>query len=129
TIIVDYLGKAEQMAKQAANAVSMNEFVSGFAAREVLFERLPFNHPVYILYSSGTTGAPKCIVHSAGGALLKHLSEQRLHCDIGRGDRVFYFTTMGWMMWNWLVSALACEATLILFDGSPFHPTPSILFD
>ena len=89
---------------------------------EPRFEQLPFNHPLYILYSSGTTGVPKCIVHGAGGTLLQHLKEHQLHCDIKAGDRVFYFTTCGWMMWNWLVSALASEATLLLYDGSPFHP-------
>ncbi len=81
---------------------------------------LPFNHPLYIMYSSGTTGVPKCIVHGAGGTLIQHLKEHQLHSDIRRGDRVFYFTTCGWMMWNWLVSALASEATLVLYDGSPF---------
>ena len=86
------------------------------------FGQLPFNHPLYILYSSGTTGVPKCIVHGAGGTLIQHLKEHQLHCDIQPGDRVFYFTTCGWMMWNWLVTALASDATLILYDGSPFHP-------
>jgi acetoacetyl-CoA synthetase len=86
------------------------------------FEQLPFDHPIYILYSSGTTGPPKSIVHGAGGTLLKHLSEHRLHSDVHRDDRVFWFTTCGWMMWNWLVSALATEATVVLYDGSPGHP-------
>jgi acetoacetyl-CoA synthetase len=95
----------------------------------VAFERLPFNHPLYILYSSGTTGAPKCIVHGAGGTLIQHLKEHQLHCDIQSGDRVFYFTTCGWMMWNWLVSALASGATVLLYDGSPFHPDGNVLFD
>jgi acetoacetyl-CoA synthetase len=90
---------------------------------------MPFGHPLYILYSSGTTGAPKCIVHSAGGTLLKHIEEQRLQCDIKRDDRVLYFTTCGWMMWNWLVSALASEASLVLYDGSPFAPDATVLFD
>ncbi len=93
------------------------------------FERLPFSHPLYVLYSSGTTGMPKCIVHSAGGTLLKHLCEQRLHSDIKPGDRLFYFTTLGWMMWNWLASGLASGATLLLYDGSPFHPSGNILWD
>jgi acetoacetyl-CoA synthetase len=93
------------------------------------FERFPFNHPLYILYSSGTTGVPKCIVHGAGGTLLQHLKEHQLHCDIGAGDRVFYFTTCGWMMWNWLITALASGATIVLYDGSPFFPDGRRLFD
>jgi len=92
------------------------------------FAQLPFDHPLYILYSSGTTGRPKCIVHGAGGTLLQHLKEHRLHTDIGRDDRLFYFTTCGWMMWNWLVSGLASGATLVLFDGNPFHPTADALW-
>jgi len=100
-----------------------------FEARPVAFERFPFAHPLFILFSSGTTGVPKCIVHSAGGTLLQHLKEHRLHSGIGEGDRVFYFTTLGWMMWNWLASALASGATLMLFDGAPFHNSPATLFD
>ncbi len=93
------------------------------------FEQLPFDHPVYILYSSGTTGVPKCIVHGAGGTLLQHLKELQLHTDLKRDDRFFYFTTCGWMMWNWLVSGLAVGATLVLYDGSPFHPGGEVLWD
>ena len=93
------------------------------------FVRVPFDHPLVIMFSSGTTGAPKCIVHGTGGTLLQHMKEHALHSDIGRGDRVFYATTCGWMMWNWLVSALASEATLLLYDGSPFHPDGNVLFD
>jgi len=111
------------------NAVTWADFCGDGPVGPVEFVHLPFAHPLYILYSSGTTGVPKCIVHSAGGTLLKHLEEQKLQCDIQRDDRVFYFTTCGWMMWNWLVSALACEATLVLFDGSPFAPAPTVLFD
>src|SRR5215469_9659661 len=92
------------------------------------FIPLSFNHPLYILYSSGTTGVPKCIVHGAGGTLLQHQKEHLLHTDLGRSDRVFYFTTCGWMMWNWLMSALATGATVVLYDGSPFHPEPGALW-
>ena len=91
--------------------------------------RLPPSEPGFILYSSGTTGAPKCIVHSGAGLAMKHVVEQRLHSDIKPGDVVFYFTTCGWMMWNWLVSALACGASLVLYDGSPFHPKADRLWD
>ncbi len=92
------------------------------------FAQLPFDHPIYIMYSSGTTGPPKSIVHGAGGTLLKHLTEHRLHSDIRRDDRVFWFTTCGWMMWNWLVSALAAEASIVLYDGSPGHPDIAALW-
>ena len=97
--------------------------------REIEFEQLPFDHPLYIMYSSGTTGAPKCIVHGAGGTLIQHLKEHRLHCDIGPEDTLFYFTTCGWMMWNWLVSGLASGATLVLYDGSPFANEGRVLLD
>ncbi len=92
------------------------------------FEQTAFDHPVYIMYSSGTTGVPKCIVHGAGGTLIQHLKELILHCDLGREDKIFYFTTCGWMMWNWLVSSLAVGATLVLYDGNPFHPGPEVLW-
>lgn len=91
--------------------------------------QLPFDHPLYIMYSSGTTGVPKCIVHCAGGTLLQHLKEHKLHGDVKPGDKLFYFTTCGWMMWNWLVSGLASGATLMLYDGSPFIDRGNILFD
>ncbi|EAQ96600.1 acetoacetate--CoA ligase [Congregibacter litoralis] len=95
----------------------------------LLFEQLPFDHPLFIMYSSGTTGAPKCIVHSAGGTLLQHLKEHQLHVGLTPGDVLFYFTTCGWMMWNWMVGGLASGATLVLYDGSPFYPAPDVLLD
>ncbi len=109
--------------------LGLDAFLAPFEPAELRFRRLPFDHPLFILFSSGTTGAPKCIVHRAGGVLLQHLKEHALHTDVKPGDRLFYFTTLGWMMWNWLVSGLARGATLLLFDGSPFHPGPDVLFD
>jgi acetoacetyl-CoA synthetase len=128
-VVVDYLGGADAIAKALPGGISFKAFTEAFTPTSVTFSRQPFAHPLFILFSSGTTGVPKCIVHSAGGTLLQHLKEHQLHCDVKPGDRVFYFTTCGWMMWNWLVSALASEATLVLFDGSPFHPSPTALFD
>ena len=129
TVIVDVLGLAEKSAGRIDGAVTMEAFLAPCTPKPVSFVRLPFSHPLFILFSSGTTGKPKCIVHSAGGTLLQHLKEHRLHCDVHEADRVFYFTTCGWMMWNWLASALGCGATLCLYDGSPFHPEPTQLFD
>ncbi|MBU3718306.1 MAG: acetoacetate--CoA ligase, partial [Actinobacteria bacterium] len=111
------------------NARLWTDVVAEHRGARLSFERVGADHPIYILYSSGTTGKPKCITHRALGALLTHLKEQQLHCDVRAGDRVFYFTTCGWMMWNWLVSAPASGATIVLFDGNPFHPSPSVLFD
>ncbi|MDA1117795.1 MAG: acetoacetate--CoA ligase [Proteobacteria bacterium] len=105
------------------------DFTAPFAAIELQFEQVEFNHPLYILYSSGTTGVPKCIVHGTGGTLLQHLKEHLLHSDVGAGDRVYYFTTLGWMMWNWLMSGLAAGAALLLYDGSPFISRGRIIFD
>ena len=116
-------------APEIPGAVRFDTFIRPFETREIDFARLPFDHPLFILFSSGTTGVPKCIVHRAGGVLLQHIKEHRLHCDIKAGDRVFYFTTLGWMMWNWLVSALASEATILLWDGSPVHPGTGAIFD
>ena len=111
------------------SAILYGDFLIRENTPQLTFEQLPFDHPLYIMYSSGTTGAPKCIVHSAGGTLIQHLKEQRLHTDLQEEDILFYFTTCGWMMWNWLVSGLASEATLVLYDGSPFYPQPSSLID
>lgn len=128
-MVIDYLGRAQETADDLHNGITFAAFESAVAARDLTFRRMPFDHPLYILFSSGTTGAPKCIVHRAGGVLLQHLKEHGLHADVQPGDRLFYFTTLGWMMWNWLVSGLARGATLLLFDGSPFHPGPEVLFD
>ncbi len=111
------------------NAHRLADFIAPFEAGEIAFAQMPFNTPLFILYSSGTTGVPKCILHGAGGTLLQHMKEHKLHSDVKPGDRVFYFTTCGWMMWNWLVGGLTQEATLLLYDGSPFHPDGNVLFD
>ena len=126
TVVVPNLGDAPTAIPAP---IPLDDFIAPFPPTEIPFARLPFDHPLYILFSSGTTGVPKCIVHRAGGVLLQHLKEHQLHCDIRPGDRVFYFTTLGWMMWNWLVSALASEATILLYDGSPVHPGNGALFD
>ena len=122
-VVLPYLGR------DASVGVTLEAFIAPFAPRAIVCEALAFDHPLYILYSSGTTGVPKCIVHGAGGTLLQHLKEHQLHCDVKPGDRLFYFTTLGWMMWNWLVSGLASGATLLLYDGSPFAGRGRVLFD
>lgn len=129
TIVVRYVHDEHDLSA-IPNALLYSDFVAPFRWNdEIRFELLPFDHPLYILYSSGTTGVPKCIVHGAGGTLLQHLKEHQLHGDIRQGDRFFYFTTCGWMMWNWLVSGLASGATLLLYDGNPFVGGRNILFD
>jgi acetoacetyl-CoA synthetase len=126
--IADILAKLPTVTQAVVGADGWDRFVGPHRGAPLTFAPLPFNHPLYILYSSGTTGVPKCIVHGAGGTLIQHLKEHQLHCDIQPGDRVFYFTTLGWMMWNWLVTVLASGATILLYDGSPFHPDPHTLF-
>ncbi|MCE1161874.1 MAG: acetoacetate--CoA ligase [Thiomonas sp.] len=132
TVVVPYVAQAKGQPPDLAaiaGAQIWEEALEAFQPRAVQFVPQPFDHPVYILYSSGTTGAPKCIVHRAGGVLLKHLAEMRLQVDIHPEDRVFFFTTCGWMMWNWLMSALSQGATVCLYDGSPGLRDNAILFD
>ncbi len=124
-VVVPYVNTRPDIAA-VPHAVHWSEYLTG--SGELAFEQLPFDHPVYIMYSSGTTGVPKCIVHGAGGTLLQHLKELVLHTDVKREDVLFYFTTCGWMMWNWLVSGLAVGTTVLLYDGSPFHPEHDILW-
>lgn len=128
-VVIDYLGKGE-LSGRAKNIGESFERLSNDGSSEPLqVENLPFNHPLFIMFSSGTTGKPKCIVHSAGGTLLQHVKEHQLHVGLKADERIFFFTTCGWMMWNWLVSGLALEGTLMLFDGSPFQPDGNVLFD
>ncbi len=128
TVVVPYLNQHPEIGN-IANALHWREIVEVDRQKEVLFKRVAFDHPLFIMFSSGTTGVPKCIVHCHGGVLLQHLKEHQLHSDVRPGDRLFYFTTCGWMMWNWLVSGLACGATLLLYDGSPFADQGKVLFD
>ncbi len=126
-VVVPYINSKPDISTMP-NAIRFNDFKSKQSGLEIDFAQLPFDHPLYIMYSSGTTGLPKCMVQSAGGILIHHLKELVLHTDLKREDKIFYFTTCGWMMWNWLVSSLAVGATLILYDGNPFHPDPGVLW-
>ena len=122
-VFVNYLSKNKE-----DDSLSWNNILEKNKTKKINFERVQFNSPLYILYSSGTTGKPKCIVHSVGGVLLQHIKEHTYHCDFRKDDRIMYFTTCGWMMWNWMVSALAKEVTLVIYDGSPVEPDMNILF-
>ena len=127
-IVISYTGEQVD-GPDLPHGISLDDFIAPHAARGIPFRQLPFDHPLYILFSSGTTGAPKCIVHGQGGTLLQHMKEQILATDVKPDDRLFYFTTLGWMMWNWLVTGLAAEATVLLYDGSPFYPDGNVMFD
>ena len=126
-IVFSFLGGTADIS-DVPNSILMDDFLDR-QATEVNFHRVPFQHPLYIMYSSGTTGKPKCIVHCVGGVLLEHQKEHRLHTDLGPDDVLLYYSTCGWMMWNWMASALACGSTIVAFDGSPFCPSPAALID
>ena len=127
-VVVPYTEKQPDISA-VPKAVCWNDFIAGTDGGDIVFEQLPFDHPLYIMYSSGTTGLPKCMVQSAGGILLHQMKELVLHTNLTRDDTIFYFTTCGWMMWNWLTCALSTGATLVLFDGNPFHPHPGALWE
>ncbi|XP_070256063.1 acetoacetyl-CoA synthetase isoform X1 [Myotis yumanensis] len=132
-VVIPYVAPREEVdISKVPNSVFLDDFLAtgkGDQAPQLEFEQLPFSHPLFIMFSSGTTGAPKCMVHSAGGTLIQHLKEHILHGDMSSSDILLYYTTVGWMMWNWMVSALATGAALVLYDGSPLVPTPNVLWD
>ena len=129
TLVVPYAGDADAIVSTTEGAKALDDFIASFEAKPIEYAAMPFADPLFILFSSGTTGVPKCIVHSTGGSLLQLVKEHRLHCGVRPGEKVFYFTTCGWMMWNWLAAGLAADATLCLYDGSPFAPDAKVLFD
>lgn len=128
TVIVPYADKNPDLGN-LKDAVLYDDFIARNEPAAITFERVDFNHPLFIMFSSGTTGVPKCIVHGHGGTLIQHKKEFILQCDVKPGDNIFYFTTCGWMMWNWLISGLSCGAALLLYDGSPFYPSGEVLWD
>ncbi|XP_026512801.1 acetoacetyl-CoA synthetase [Terrapene carolina triunguis] len=132
-VVIPYVSSKEVIdISKIPNSVFLEDFLAtgkGDQAPQLEFEQLPFSHPLFIMYSSGTTGAPKCMVHSAGGTLIQHLKEHILHGNMTSNDVIMYYTTTGWMMWNWLVSALAAGASVVLYDGSPLVPSPNVLWD
>ncbi|XP_036163304.1 acetoacetyl-CoA synthetase isoform X1 [Myotis myotis] len=132
-VVIPYVAPREEVdISKVPDSVFLDDFLAtgkGDQAPQLEFEQLPFSHPLFIMFSSGTTGAPKCMVHSAGGTLIQHLKEHILHGDMSSSDILLYYTTVGWMMWNWMVSALATGAALVLYDGSPLVPTPNVLWD
>jgi acetoacetyl-CoA synthetase len=128
-VLFPFCGSRDIDTSRIPNCVMFEDFVKGHKGSELRFEQLPFSHPLFIMYSSGTTGTPKCMVHSSGGTLIQHLKEHILHGDMHSNDVLFYYSTTGWMMWNWMVSALAVGAAIVVYDGSPFIPSPSVLWD
>uniref|UniRef100_A0A8C0KEW0 Acetoacetyl-CoA synthetase n=1 Tax=Canis lupus dingo TaxID=286419 RepID=A0A8C0KEW0_CANLU len=132
-VLIPYISSKEKIdISKIPNSVFLDDFLAtrkGEQAPQLEFEQLPFSHPLFIMFSSGTTGAPKCMVHSAGGTLIQHLKEHILHGNMSSSDIILYYTTVGWMMWNWMVSALATGAAVVLYDGSPLVPTPNVLWD
>ena len=128
-VIVPYTNEAPDVSDLPAAPELWSDILAAYEGGTPTFKRMPFNDPLYIMFSSGTTGRPKCITHGIGGTLLQHRKEHMLHADVKAGDRLFYFTTCGWMMWNWLVSGMASGATLVLYDGNPFYPDANAMFD